>query len=186
MYEKKSVQYISEITKFKKEQIENEIAFLVKYGLVSYNQELDLYLLSDLGESIVTKIDEIDLFNSKNIKVLIDKYTGAVIKYRDDLVKVEGGYYKIVKDTYKNLNPVNSKRFFKENYNYYFTKSSLEDLDVELYLEDEYWIEIGIDKLRGFIDIDIADGFINNEKVYKFLLSVRDESLINIEIILIR
>lgn len=205
LYEKKSVEYISQITKFKKEQIENEIIFLIKYGLVN-NNELDSYSLSEIGERIVTQIDEIDSFNSKNIKVLIDKYTGAVIKYSDDLVKVDGGIYKIVKDTYRNLNPVNSKRFFEENYNYYFTKSNLEELDIELYLGSEYWIEIEFDKLCELIDVDSVNGIVRNGQVefiqegdseklliqdeedgikslvikgtvYKFKLIIRDESL---------
>lgn len=206
LYERKTIEYISEVTKFKKEQIENEIEILIKYGLVVKEQGNDIYSLTDIGIKIVTQIDEIDSFNSRNIQVLIDKYTGAVIKYKDDLVKVEGGNYKIVKDTYRNINPVNSKRFLKDNYSNYFTNSTLEDLDVDLNLHNEFWIEMKLCKLRELINHSGSIGYFNfpelkviptsnseellvqNEEegikplvikgsVYKFKLTVCDESL---------
>lgn len=177
LYEKKTTEYIAEITKFKKEQIEDEIEFLIKYGMVNKEQDVDIYSLTDVGIKIVTQIEEIDSFNRRNIKVLIDKYTGAVIKYRNDLVKVDGGIYKIVKDTYKNLNPVNSKRFLLQNYNEYFSNSNIKDLDVELNLYSEFWIEIKLYKLREFVDYKNSIGYFNLQEL-NFILEDNSEKLL--------
>ena len=177
LYEKRTVEYISEITKFKKEQIENEIEFLIKYGMLNEKQDSDIYSLTDVGIKIVTQIDEIDSFNRRNIKVLIDKYTGAVIKYRNDLVKVDGGIYKIVKDTYKNLNPVNSKRFLLQNYNEYFSDSTIEDLDVELNLYSEFWVEIKLYKLRELVDYRNSIGYFKLPEL-NFILEGNSEELL--------
>lgn len=170
----KDVSYMQEILKFKKSQIEDELKALQKYKLVEFVDEK--YILSELGLSLISKIEEVEIFNKRKEKVLIDKYSEAILNYRNDLKIVKGNNYKISKDKYMNINPVNSKDYFEKKYLDEFKFINIDDIDIEVELGKEYWIELDISTIKYFIDINGIKGYLNN---ISNLFSIEDKELIN-------
>lgn len=163
LFESKNIDYIADITKFNRWQIENELEILSKYGLV-HNEE-DNYLISNLGKEVIKRSREINVFNERKEKVLIDKLTGAILNYNAEYKKIDDKKYTIVKDIFKNINPSNSKEYFFENYCNYFNDIDIEDIDVELTLKDEYWIEFRINNYKAIIEAKEADGILRKNEI---------------------
>ena len=158
--DKRDLCYIEEIVKFKKIQIENELKSLEKYKLIeNINVE---YILSELGMNLISKIEEVENFNKRKEKVLIDKYSEAILKYNDNLKMEKGNTYRISKDKYLNINPVNSKAYFKKEYSEEFEFIDIDDIDIEINLGTEYWIEINLNTVKYFIDKEKIKGHLKN------------------------
>lgn len=170
----KDVSYMQEILKFRRTQIENELKALQKYKLVEFVDEK--YILSELGLSLISKIEEVESFNERKEKVLIDKYSEAILNYRTDLKIVKGKNYKISKDKYMNVNPVNSKDYFEKKYADEFKFIDIDDIDIEIELVKEYWIEIDVNTIKYFIDKNEIKGYLSN---ISNLFSIEDKELIN-------
>lgn len=156
LFEAKDTEYIADITQFNKWQIENELKNLLKYGLAI--MEGNSFVISDLGREVIRRSKEINNFNERNEKVLIDKLTGAVLNYNADYEVIENRKYTVIKDIYKNVNPSNSKEYFIKNFGNSFEDINVEDIDIELNLKKEYWIEIDIENFKCLIEKDEADG----------------------------
>lgn len=160
----KKIDYIEEVTKFKKEQIESELEILKSYGLIK--KERENYEITQIGYQLVNQINEINQFNKKKIKVLIDKSTGLIIEYKDNYEKISKETYRFVKDTYNNLNPVNSKKFFKEHYESLFKNSDIEYIDIEIKLsQEEYWIERYITNITSLLDYEKSVCYLSSPKI---------------------
>lgn len=157
--EEKTIDYIADIVKFKRNQIENELRSLEKYELVQ-NKGED-YTLTDIGYNVVYTIDEAKKFNLRNEKVLIDKYSEAILNYNDDLKVIEGKPHRFAKDKYKNISPVNSKSYFEKKYLDNFDYIDSEEIDIELKLGKEYWIEVEASCVRCLINKKDVKGIIS-------------------------
>lgn len=166
LFEGKDIDYIADVTQFNKWQIENEIENLLKYGLA--DMDADSFVISDLGREVIKRSKEINNFNERNEKVLIDKFTGAVLKYDADYKVVENRKYTVIKDIYKNVNPSNSKEYFVENYGASFEDVDTEDIDIELNLKNEYWIEIDTANFKSMIEKDEADGILTRSELNQY------------------
>lgn len=163
LYEGKTIEYIAEIIKFNKWQIENELESLSKYGLV--HNEDDRFRISPLGKEVINRSREINSFNERKERILIDKLTGSILRFNGNYEVVKDRVYRVVKDTYKNINPTNSKEFFLENYCDEFKNIKVEDIDIELNLKEEYWIEFEIVNHKTALEVIEASGIIfGNEK----------------------
>ncbi len=154
LYKNKSIDYICDITKFKQSQVEDELLTLVAYDMVEMSQTDGTYTLTKLGTSIVKGLEEVEKFNKEHIKVLIDKNSGTIIC--DDveyLHEKENSYrIKIVKDIYRNLNPANAKNLLIDEFETWFEHIECEDLDVELELGEESWVEVNSNVVVPFVE----------------------------------
>lgn len=163
LYEGKTIEYIAEIIKFNKWQIENELQLLSKYGLV--DNEDNEFIITSLGKDVINRSREINSFNEKKEKILIDKLTGSVLRFNGNYEIVRDRVYRVVKDTYKNINPTNSKEFFLDNYYDEFKNINVDEIDIEFNLKDEYWIEFEIVNYKTALEVMEAGGIIfGNEK----------------------
>lgn len=185
LYDGNSIECIEELTQFNRWQIENELEVSSKYGLVSKSEHE--FLISNLGIDVIKRSREIDIFNNRKEKVLIDKLTGAILKKDANYKKVHNRNYKVVKDNYKNINPCNSKEYFIDNYGAQFEEVNIEEIDIELILGEEYWIEFEISNFKTVIEYEEANGISNIKIKSKDIYCIENiESCYDLDKLIIR
>ncbi|MFW6015779.1 MAG: hypothetical protein ACOCRK_05030 [bacterium] len=107
---------IASITMLDKLVIEEELMYLKQEGLLESIED-GKYILSDLGIRYQRYISKIERFNDKDITVLVNKYSGEILKNQDLFTEKNKNYEqyclpnKIVKILYHNPDPANSKDF---------------------------------------------------------------------------
>ncbi len=178
--------------------IEEEMLYLMKIGLLTHEESLNLTSLTKHGQELFEIIVKVDAFNTRKEVVLINCLTGDLEALNNNellnpneidpnLVSLKE---KIIRELYQNQDPFNSREFVFEQYQFgVLDEEKKEDIHVEIrYGQDLFYLKRGIknvpipDYQEAFFQLepDTSFDFTKTDEEQTYLFIERDFYKLNL------